>query len=146
MKKLFTVLLLVSVFTFFPYNVEAMLRVDENGNPITEEVKEGEFTIMSEPSDGQDGNVSSEITPEEKARDIEGKLETTSDDTPVSNDDIVKNEAVDMTTTSVEDGAELYATSDSTKKDNDLLYIIFSSFAGLSLGSIGTYFFMSKKR
>ncbi|MDD2435664.1 MAG: hypothetical protein PHO63_05390 [Bacilli bacterium] len=150
MRKSFILLILMGVFAFFPINAKAMLRVDENGNPIKEEIKEGEMTTLSEPTDTGTSNSSPGMSPEEKDRLFKKENldneNVSSNDMPVSSDDdIINNDAKDLIKATGLDNAELYSEN-TTNDDNNFLYIILSSIAGLSLGSIGTYLLITKKR
>ncbi len=150
MKKSFILLVLMGVFAFLPINAKAMLRVDDNGNPIKEDVKDGTVTILSEPTDSGTSNSSPGISPEEKERLLEkGNLDNenvSSNDMPISSDDdIITDDAKDLVKATGLDNAELY-TESAANDDNNFLYIILSSIVGLSIGSVGTYLFITKRK
>lgn len=150
MKKSFILLVLMGVFAFLPINAKAMLRVDDNGNPIKEDIKEGTVTILSEPNDSGTSNSSPGISPEEKERLLEkGNLDNenvSSNDMPISSDDdIITDDAKDLVKATGLDNAELY-TESAANDDNNFLYIILSSIVSLSIGSVGTYLFITKRK
>lgn len=150
MKKSFILLVLMGFFAFLPINARAMLRVDDNGNPIKEDVKDGTVTILSEPTDSGTSNSSPGISPEEKERLLEkGSLDNdnvSSNDMPVSSDDdIITDDAKDLVKATGLDNAELY-TESAANDDNNFLYIILSSIVSLSIGSVGTYLFITKRK
>ncbi|MDD2378098.1 MAG: hypothetical protein PHE05_04645 [Bacilli bacterium] len=150
MKKSFILLVLMGFFAFLPINAKAMLRVDDNGNPIKEDVKDGTVTILSEPTDSGTSNSSPGMSPEERERLLEkGSLDNdnvSSNDMPVSiDDDIITDDAKDLVKATGLDNAELY-TESAANDDNNFLYIILSSIVSLSIGSVGTYLFITKRK
>lgn len=150
MKKLFMLLILFGIFTIYPSNPKAMLRVDEFGNPIIRDIKEDEVTTLSLPQDSGTSSGSTDvITPEEKLRLLEDGNASIDNDTPVSiiTSDINAGDVKDIYTTTGVDNAELYNTTEVVEKDNiNLLHVTISSISGLSIGSIATYLFLKKRR
>jgi hypothetical protein len=148
MKKYLITLTLICMLALLPSNAYASVKIDEDGNTIIEERKDGEYTILVAPDTGeQDENSGSvdPVTPEEKLL-LEDKNDRT-----VSSDDLIDdssngNHQDDIySTTAIQEDAELYASSENEKDDNMLLVII-SSIIGLSIGSIGTYLFLIKRK
>lgn len=139
MKKYFVTFTLICLFALLPSNAYAMIQVDENGNVIPNEPKNGEYTILMEPNTGeQDGNSGSTdvVTPEDKV--------VSSDDQVI--DPSNGNGRDEIYATGVQEDAKLLANKEEDNKNNDSLIIVISSIIGVSLGSIGTYLFMLKRR
>ncbi|MGE5456302.1 MAG: hypothetical protein ACM3O4_04285 [Ignavibacteriales bacterium] len=139
MKKYLVTFTLICLFALLPSNAYAMIQVDENGNVIPNVPKDGEYTILMEPNTGElDGNSSSTdtVTPEDKA--------VSSDDQVI--DPSNGNGRDEIYATGVQEDAKLLANKEEDNKNNDSLIIVISSILGVSLGSIGTYLFMLKRR
>jgi hypothetical protein len=135
------------MLALLPSNAYASVKIDEDGKAIIHEPKDGEYTILVAPDtgeqDGENGSVDP-VTPEEKLL-LEDKNDRT-----VSSDDLIGNSSNgnhqdDVYTTTAHEDAELY-TNDENEKDDNMLLVIISSILGLSVGSIGTYLFIIKRK
>lgn len=51
MKKLLTLFVMAVVFMLLPYSIKAVVELDENGNPITSDIPDGQMRILTENND-----------------------------------------------------------------------------------------------
>jgi len=137
MKRILVTLILC--LALLPNNAYAIAKDDGKGSI---EPQDGEYTITVAPDAGNSGNSSSDIiSPEEKQRlEDENNKAVSSDDLNID----LSNRDEIYTTTAQED-AELFANNEE-KNDNNTLIMVISSIIGVSLGSVGTYLFMIKRR
>lgn len=138
MKRILVTLTLLCL-ALLPNNAYAIAKDDGNGSV---EPRDGEYTIMVAPDAGDSENSSSDvISPEEKiSLEDENNRAVSSDDANID----LSNQNEIYTTTAQED-AELFVNNEE-KNDNNTLIIVISSIIGVSLGSVGTYLFMIKRR
>jgi hypothetical protein len=129
MKKVFMSLLIGSLFVLLPFKANAMLEVDENGNPIQKELQEGEATILIAPS--PDTATSSDGT---NVSSSDEREQITNDST---NGEITKGEKTVYEALDAE--ATLLDKEATTDKDNNVVYVIISGLAGAIVGSAITY-------
>lgn len=124
MKKILLTIIMLCSFSLLPIKSIAMLEVDENGNPITKEVIDGEITTMMVPDD----------------------TTVSSDDQPNSEDEYNilsgEDDAI-YETTSAED---VSATAQDDDTDDLLPTIILSGGIGLLIGALGTIFVISRRK
>lgn len=121
MKKMLLILALIGLISIFPTKALAMLEVDENGNPVTKEIKDGEMSVMMAPDDSVSNDASN--------NDVE--LYTAQD----TDDEIYH-------TTSAQEDAKTTAAVD--EKETWPSAVLYGSL-GILLGAGGTYFVMRKK-
>mgnify|MGYP000983271330 CR=1 FL=1 len=89
MKKLLTLFVMAVVFMLLPYSIKAVVELDENGNPITSEINEGEVRILSLPEDGNDYSNEEETEDIVKITSEDGEFHTTNDDSQTEEDNKV---------------------------------------------------------
>lgn len=89
MKKILTILMMIGAFMFLPSVSNAMVEFDENGNPITSEINEGEVRILSLPEDGNDYSNEEETEDMVKITSEDGEFHTTNDDSQTEEDNKV---------------------------------------------------------
>lgn len=150
MKKKIALILLVGFITMFPIRAFAMVELDDNGNPITKDLKEGEVTILMEegstaPDEGQ-GSDETAVTssPEDSVTSSDETVKT--DDNANSTDKGIDAERVEKQT-SINGGIlytaqaedSLVSANESDKNNINWIYIAISGIAGVALGGTITY-------
>lgn len=148
MKKYLVTLALICLLALLPNNVYSLDSVDEEGKIITGETQDGEYNLLVAPdTGGQDGNSSSTdtVTPEDKvlSSDENDKSVSSNDNSIDSSNGYNQDE---IYATGVQEDAELLVSKEEDNKNNDTLIMVISSIIGLSVGSVGMYLFLIKRK
>lgn len=158
MKKI-GILFLVFSLGLLPFKAGAMLKVDENGNPITYESSEGEYHIMLT----DEGNTGSGTTDEQDKLDAEPGTpadvdpvapdQTEDPDKAVSDKDTDEIPYIatdsdlaryDTVKTLAENAEDSNATENTNGKDNTVFYAVGSGVLGMTIGAALVYFLTKK--
>lgn len=151
MKKLLFLIIMLGALILWPMKPMAMLEVDENGNPIDKEIKEGEVTTMIAPDEGvsSDSTTSDELKRDNKSSVSDpdlGKAEPYGEDIPAGDE-------IFYTTTGVEEDAAYDTVSAPESAQNGLVKesktlptAVVSGGLGALIGATVTFFVLSRKK
>jgi hypothetical protein len=151
MKKILFLVIMLGVFSFLPIRSMAMVELDENGNVIEKEIKEGEVSILRategvSPDSG--GNVTSgpASNPDKPVSSDENRNST---DDKSADYHILAGEDETYQTTAAEDAVKATSTEGTladtvSENSSNLPTIIISGMGGIVLGALAVFVFKRK--
>jgi hypothetical protein len=139
------------VISLMPIKALAMVELDENGNPVNKEVKEGEVSIMMAPDQGgADQSVSSDdgtysILSDEDKSDYQTNA---SDSVTVSpEDDNYQTTGVrEDTVKTLSTEGDLATNAIGDKDENVMPVILTSGVVGIALGAVALFLIQKRKK
>jgi hypothetical protein len=149
MKKILILVIMFGVFTFLPIRPMAMVELDENGNAIEKEVKEGEVSILmatDEVSPDNNGNATSGPTsdPNKSVSSNENSILSSETDI-IYQATAAEDDTIYQTTGAAEDAVKTTSTEevlvDATVNENNsnVPTIIISGMGGIVLGALAVF-------